>query len=422
MLHSRAMSSSDRIHARYRVETPLPLEKAAAVLAAEQSSGTFVEVPGETGEIKERHGACVEKVVPLETVSKPSLPGSRGGAGKYFRGEVEISWPLENFGVNLPTVLAGVSGNLYELAQFSGLKLLSISVPGSFAASFRGPAFGVEGSRKLCGVTDGPMIGTIIKPSIGLSPTQTAEIVKTLANAGIDFVKDDELMANPPHSPFKKRVDAVTAVINEHAQRAGRKVMVAFNITADFDEMQRNYDYIVNAGGTCAMISINHVGLAATKKICDRGQLAIHAHRNGFGALHRHPYVGVDFPAYAAIWRLAGVDQLHVNGIDNKFWEPDDSVVASIEACRAPMHQLKPLLPVISSGQTGLQAPETYRRIQTTEVLYQAGGGIMAHPLGPAAGVAALRQAWQAAVAGVSLADFAKDHLELREQLGKFGK
>src|SRR5207237_9590970 len=103
--------------------------------------------------------------------------------------------------------------------------------------------------------------------------------------------------------------------------------------------------------------------------------------------------------------------------IANKFWESDDSVVRSIEACLTPMLGGYSILPVISSGQTGLQAPETYRRTMTIDVLYMAGGGIMAHPGGPAAGVAALRQAWEAAVAGIDLDYFAVDHRELRQSI-----
>src|SRR4029079_4914189 len=166
-----------------------------------------------------------------------------------------------------------------------------------------------------------------------------------------------------------------------------------------------------------ARICVNSVGLAGVKKICDQGELAIHGHRNGWGMLNRHPYLGIEFAAYQKLWRLAGVDQIHVNGIANKFWESDDSVVASIEACLKPMLGGFPVLPVISSGQTGLQAPETYRRTKTIDVLYMAGGGIMAHPSGPGAGVAALRQAWEAAVAGTSLTDYGKTHPELRQQI-----
>jgi len=332
-----------------------------------------------------------------------------------------VSWSTENFGRNLPTLVSTLQGNLYELAQFSGLRLLDFTVPASFASAFRGPAFGIAGTRRLTGVEGRPLIGTIIKPSIGLPPERTAAMVRELAGAGIDFVKDDELLADPPHSRFDDRVDAVMRVIDEHAQRTGRKVMFAFNLTDEFDAMQRHYDKLVAAGATCAMVSINSVGLVAVKKLADRGQLPIHAHRNGWGMLNRAPMLGMEFAAYQKLWRLAGVDQLHVNGIANKFWEPDDSVVAAIASCLATEPLGRPLLPVVSSGQWGGQAPETWRRTRTVGLLYQAGGGIQAHPDGPAAGVRALQQWWEAAVAGLSVEEAAATYPLLAKSLAKFG-
>jgi ribulose-bisphosphate carboxylase large chain len=412
----------DRIFATYLIETPMAIEKAAEALAGEQSSGTFVAVPGETQELKQRFAARVEKISPLEISNQPALPGGRGGSGKFQRAQVAISWPVENMGANLPTLVSTIQGNLYELSQFTGLKLLDLEVPASFAKQFRGPKFGVAGCRKLTGVQNRPLIGTIIKPSIGLSPAQTAELVKTLVEAGIDFIKDDELMANPTHSPFDDRVDAVQRIINSHADRTGKKVMYAFNVSDELDAMQRHYEKIVKAGGTCAMISINSVGLAGAKKICDLGALAIHGHRNGWGMLNRHPYLGVEFPAYQKIWRLAGVDQLHVNGIANKFWESDDSVVRSIESCLNPLPGDISILPVVSSGQWGGQAPETYRRTRTVDLLYLAGGGILAHPDGAAAGVNSLRKWWEAAVEGLTLEQAAGKYPELKKSLEKFGR
>jgi ribulose-bisphosphate carboxylase large chain len=196
--------------------------------------------------------------------------------------------------------------------------------------------------------------------------------------------------------------------------------MYAFNISAETDEMLKRYEKIIKSGGTCAMISINSVGMAAVKKICDQRQLAIHAHRNGWGMLTRHPLLGIDFRAYQKLWRLAGVDQLHVNGIQNKFWESDDSVVASIEACLTPMYDHHKVLPVVSSGQWGGQAPETYRRTKTVDLLYMAGGGIMAHPMGAAAGVKALQQAWKAAVDGLSIEEAAAQYPEFAKSVEKF--
>ncbi|MGX7688806.1 ribulose-bisphosphate carboxylase large subunit family protein [Flectobacillus roseus] len=412
----------ERIFATYYIETPFAPEKAAMVLAGEQSSGTFVAVPGETEELKARFAARVEKVTFLETVTTPAIPGAQSPTGQYHRAMVEVSWSIENFGYNLPVMISTLQGNLYEIRQFTGLKLISLEVPASFANHFEGPAFGIEGCRKLTQVYDRPLIGTIIKPSVGLSPEDTAATVKVLAEAGIDFVKDDELMGSTANSPFEKRVDAIMDVINRHADKTGKKVMYAFNISGEIDDMLRRYEKIVNVGGTCAMVSINSVGISGTKKICDQRALAIHAHRNGWGMMTRHPLLGIEFTAYQKLWRLAGVDQLHVNGIQNKFWESDDSVVTSIEQCLKPMLGGYKVLPVVSSGQWGGQAPETYRRTQTVDLLYMAGGGIMAHPMGASAGVTALQQAWKAAVDGLTVEDAAKIYPEFAKSVEKFGK
>ena len=414
------MRSMERIIATYYIETPYTPEKAAAVLAGEQSSGTFVAVPGETEELKQRFAARVEAIELLETVNEPAIPGAVSKEGKYHRAIVKVSWSIENFGYNLPVMVSTLQGNLYEITQFTGLKLMEIELPASFGEQHKGPAFGIDGCRQLTNVYGRPLIGTIIKPSIGLSPGETAAIVKTLSEAGIDFVKDDELLSSAANSNFNDRVDAVMRVINAHADKTGKKVMYAFNISGEMDEMLQRYEKIVESGGTCAMVSINSVGLSATKKICDQRKLAVHGHRNGWGMLTRHPLLGIDFRAYQKLWRLAGVDQLHVNGIQNKFWESDDSVVNSIEACLSEMYDHKTIMPVVSSGQWGGQAFETYRRTKTIDLLYMAGGGIMAHPMGAAAGVIALQQAWKAAVDGLSLEEAAKKHTEFGKSVEKF--
>lgn len=411
-----------RFRATYLVETDLPPARAAEVLAGEQSTGTFVAVPGETAELKARHAARVERITELGTVDGPALPTGRPAAGITRRAEIVVSWPVANVGRSLPALVSTVQGNLYELAGFSGLKLLDLDFPAEWAAGFRGPAFGIDGTRRLAGVTGRPLIGTIIKPSIGLTPEQTAAMVDELVGAGIDFLKDDELMADPPHSPFRERVTAVMRVINRHADRTGRRVMYAFNVSDEAEAMRRHYDDVVAAGGTCAMVSINSVGLAATQQVCGWGALAIHGHRNGWGLLNRHPLLGIAFPAYQKLWRLAGIDHLHVNGLANKFWESDDSVVQSIASCLAEAPLGRPVLPVVSSGQWGGQAPETWRRTRTLDLLYLAGGGIQAHPAGPAAGVRSLRRWWEAAVEGLGAAEAVARYPELEPSWRVFGR
>src|SRR5262249_26847504 len=125
-----------------------------------------------------------------------------------------------------------------------------------------GPQFGVEGTRRQCGVYGRPVIGTIIKPSVGLTPEATAEVVRSLVDGGIDFIKDDELQCDGPHCPFEERVKAGMRVIAGHADRTGKKVMYAANITGEIDDMLRRHDRVVALGGTCVMVSIHSAGLA----------------------------------------------------------------------------------------------------------------------------------------------------------------
>ena len=229
-------------------------------------------------------------------------------------------------------------------------ELIDLELPPAFGAKYPGPQFGIPGTRKLAGVYDQPIIGTIVKPSVGLSPEQTAELVRELGEAGIDFIKDDELQADGPYCPLAARVAAVMGVINRLADKTGKKVMFAFNITDDLDAMLRHHDVVLKAGGTCVMTSLHSIGLPALLELRKRCGLPIHGHRNGWGMYGRHPLLGVEYPAWQKLWRLAGVDHLHVNGLRNKFSEPDDSVVRGIRACLKPMYRPDDtVMPVISS-------------------------------------------------------------------------
>lgn len=413
-----------RILATYLIETSYPLEQASEIMAGEQSAGTFVRVPGETDELRERHNARVESMKELEQVENPSLPGARlaQDAKAYRQACVVLSFPLENIGVSLTQLMSTVAGNLFELAPFSGLRLLDIDVPQPFAEVYPGPQFGIDGTRNLANVYERPLIGTIIKPSVGLTPDQTADLVQTLAEADIDFIKDDELIGNPPYSPLKARVESVMRVINAYADRTGKKVMYAFNISGDLDEMLRQHDIVLNAGGTCVMVNMLSVGLSGVIHLRKHAQVPIHGHRNGWGAISRHPLLGMDYVAFQKFWRLAGVDHLHVNGLDNKFCESNESVIASACECLKPILGGYTVMPVFSSGQWAGQAPDTYRELGGVDLLYLAGGGIMAHPDGPAAGVRSLREGWEAAMQGITLADYAKDHHALQQAIELYGR
>src|SRR5829696_1336346 len=415
--------SQIRIEADYLLETAYDPRRAAEAMAGEQSSGTFVAIPGETPELKARAAARGEVLRILDDeVREPSLPfaaAPKDAPATWRRAHVTLSWPLDNLGPSLPNLLATVAGNLFELKQVSGLRLLDLRLPGAFAERYPGPKFGVAGTRRLAGVETGPLIGTIIKPSVGLGPEDTAALTKTVCEAGIDFIKDDELQSDGPSCPFDERVRAVMRVINAHADRTGKKVMFAFNLTGDLDQMRRRHDFLLAHGATCLMASLNSVGLVGMIELARFSQLPIHAHRNGWGYLSRHPLLGWSYVAWQKIWRLAGADHMHVNGLQSKFAESDESVIASAHACLTPLFDHKPctVMPVFSSGQTARQAPGTYAGLGSADLIVTAGGGIMAHPDGPAAGVARLRRAWEATMAGVPLDEYARERPALAKAL-----
>lgn len=419
------MTENNAVRAVYLIETPLSLERAAYVMAGEQSTGTFVAVPGETDELKRRCAAKIVAIEPLEPVDRPSLPGAarpQEAGGRYRRGKVTLEFPLHNFGPSIPNLMATVAGNLYELREFSGLRLLDLDLPQAFADRYRGPKFGVEGTRKLAGVYDRPIIGTIVKPSIGLSAGELGELVGRLCDAGLDFIKDDELNANPPVAPLEAKVPAVMREIERAADRTGKKTMYAFNITGDIEELKRNHELVLKHGGTCVMVSVQSVGFAGLAYLNSFSELPIHGHRNQWGMMTRHPLLGMEFAAYQKLCRLAGADHLHVNALDSKFYESNESVVRSVQALREPLPGTGSCMPVLSAGQSAATAEATYRELGTVDVMNLAGGGILAHPDGASAGAASMRQAWEAARRGIPAEQYAERHAELRRALEAFAR
>lgn len=406
----------------YRIETPGSVEAMADKIASDQSTGTFVPVPGETEELKSRVAARVLAIRPLEEAAHPTWPEAAPGA-RLHRADVDIAFPLEAIGTDLSALMTIAIGGVYSIKGMTGIRIADMKLPEAFKNAHPGPQFGIPGSRRLTGVEGRPIIGTIVKPALGLRPHETAELVGELIQSGVDFIKDDEKLMSPAYSPLKERVAAIMPRILDHEQKTGKKVMYAFGIShADPDEMMRNHDIVAAAGGNCAVVNINSIGFGGMSFLRKRSSLVLHAHRNGWDVLTRDPGAGMDFKVYQQFWRLLGVDQFQINGIRVKYWEPDDSFISSFKAVSAPLFgDADRPLPVAGSGQWGGQAPETYQRTgRTVDLLYLCGGGIVSHPGGAAAGVRAVQQAWQAAVADIPLDVYAKEHPELAASIAKF--
>ncbi|UKV15601.1 ribulose-bisphosphate carboxylase large subunit family protein [Thalassospiraceae bacterium SW-3-3] len=418
----------DLIEARYLIETPMDPAKIAAIIAGEQSSGTFVRVAGETDELRERCAARVLSVTELDAATEPSLQSAylqaKGIGGPYRRAEVRVGFPTGNIGRNLATLASTVSGNLYDLGEITGLKLLDVKLPASYRDLYDRPVAGTRGTRTRMKVEGRPFFGTIIKPNVGLRTNDIADLVEQLCEAGVDFIKDDEVCANPASAPLTDRIPTVMERVRRYRDRTGRDVMIAFNITDETDAMRRHADLIEDEGGSCAMVSMNWVGLSAMQTLRASTPLVLHGHRNGFGALSRHPLLGMAFPAYQTLYRLTGVDHMHVHGMGGKFCDDDAEVTESARLCGQPLCAGETddiVLPVFSSGQWAGTVPATFDAVGSADFMFLAGGGILAHPSGPAAGIRSLQDAWEACASGQSLDAQAKTSPALAEALAFYG-
>ncbi|MGW3345697.1 RuBisCO large subunit C-terminal-like domain-containing protein [Nonomuraea rubra] len=404
--------------ATYQVVTRLPLEQAVSAIAGEQSTGTFVSVAGETDELRARHSAVVLDMTEIPAPITEALPGSRGDQPLHAA-LVRIGFPLDNTGPSLTNLFPVVAGNLYELRELAGLKLVDLDLPAAFGDAYLPAGFAVDGTRRLVGRPSGVLIGTIVKPNVGLRPSDYVDLVLELGLAGADFIKDDEVNADCPPAPLPQRVRAVTGALDEVERRTGRRPMYAFNISDEPDRMLRNHDLVVAAGGTCVMVNLNVVGFPAVAMLRRHARVPIHAHVTGIGALARHAGLGIGHVAYQKLARLTGIDHLHCGGFHSKFYVTDDDVAAMVEAVRTPLLGGFPCLPVLSSAQWAGTAPVTLERTGTEDLLVLAGGGVLGHPDGPAAGITSIRQAWAATAAGVPLHEV--DSPELVRALERFG-
>ncbi len=409
------------IRVTYRIETSGDPEEMARKIASDQSTGTFTDLPGETEVVRARCAARVDSISFLEPLERPSLPNAEG-QGPFNRADAVVSYPIEAVGTDIAALMTITIGGVFAVRGVGGIRVMNLELPPEWACH-PGPQFGISGSRELMAVPEGPMIASIIKPSLGLLPEETAPIVAELCDAGVDFIKDDEKLMSPGYSPLEARVEALMPILKEHEQKTGKRVMYAFGISsADPDQMMRNHDMVMAAGGNAAVININSIGYGGMSFLRKRSGLCLHAHRNGWDILTRHPGLGMEFRVYQKIWRLLGVDQFQINGIRAKYWEPDESFVRSFRDCMTPIFsEADRPLPVVCSGQWGGQAVDTYERTgRTLDLMYLGGGGVHGHPGGAAAGVQAIRQAWQAARDGVSLDEKAKTHPELAASLAKW--
>jgi ribulose-bisphosphate carboxylase large chain len=328
---------------------------------------------------------------------------------------VRIAYPVELFEPgNMPNMLSSVAGNVFGLKDLKNLRLNEVRIPEEIVTSFKGPKYGITGIRRLVDVHHRPLIGTIIKPKLGLNPKDHAEVAFNAWVGGCDIVKDDENLSSQRFNPFDDRVVKTLDYRDRAEEQTGEKKIYIPNVTSETNEMLKRAQFVVDQGGEYVMIDILSCGFSALQTLRDQDlDIVIHAHRAGHAAFTKNPKHGIAMRVIAKLSRIVGVDQLHVGAAVGKMSETREEVLMSCEALKGKMSRLRKVMPVASGGLHPALVPSLID-IFGIDFVIQAGGGIHGHKDGTVAGAKAMRQAVDATVEHIELEEYAATHRELQ--------
>jgi 2,3-diketo-5-methylthiopentyl-1-phosphate enolase len=397
------------------VKAKTNMMKFAAALAVEQTTGTWLQVPGETPEVREK---CIGRVVGVYETPSYQIEIPKDVDERHF--VIRIAYPWANFGAEFAMMLSTVIGNISSSGK---VKLLDLEFPKSFLNQFQGPKFGIQGIRDLLGVHDRPLLNNMIKPCTGLDPETTAKLAYEAARGGVDIIKDDELIADAPHCPLVDRVKAVMPAIKRADEEKGEKTLYVFNITSRTDKLRDNAYRAIEAGANALMVNYFTIGLDATRMLTEDKNInvPILAHSDFTGAVYESPWSGMSATLIGAkLPRLAGLDMVITLSPYGKFPMMMDTFINAGLQLLAPMHNIKPAFPLPGGGTTQGHVEDLMKKFGNN-VMIAAGGAIHGHPMGAAAGAKAFRQAIDAVLAGQTLSEAGKQYKELGTALNLWG-
>ncbi len=349
---------------------------------------------------------------------------------------IKIAYPQALFEKgNMPQILSSIAGNIFGMKMLKNLRLEDIEFPRGILNSFKGPRYGISGIRQLTRVKDRPLIGTIVKPKVGLNEKQHAKVAYEAWVGGLDIVKDDENLSSMTFNSFRKRIAETVKMKKLAEKQTGEKKIYMPNVTAETMEMLRRADYVKKKGNEYVMIDVLTAGFAAVQTLRNHTNLVIHAHRAMHAVLTRDHKHGISMLCLAKIYRLIGVDQIHIGtaGVGKMGGTKNEIVLIEeeIEDVYIPQEDkerileqrwggIKPTLAVASGGLSPLSLPPVVKAMGNNIVM-QFGGGCHGHPQGTLKGAISIRQALDATMKGISLEEYAKDHIELRQAIKKWG-
>ncbi len=411
------LADGDYIIATYLYQTGarVNIHKLALALSEEQSCGTWVTLPGESDVVRERH---VGRIISIWETPDYECAVPEGVTERNW--VIRIGYPAHNIGPQIPMLLTTVHGNISAAGR---LKLLDLQFPPAYCDHFKGPKFGIEGVRELLGVPERPLTHTMIKPSIGLTPEESAEAFYQAALGGIDAVKDDELVVSHPWSHFLERAKLHAAAAERAFDKTGEKTLCFVNITDRADRLVENAKRAIEAGATALMVNYVTVGISALSILADDPDIDVPllAHLDFSGAMYAAPWAGVSSHLILGkLPRLAGADVVVYPSPYGKFPLLQAKHLRIAQSLTDNFYHIKRTWPMPGGGVHPGMVQLLYGDMGQ-DFMVGAGGAVHGHPKGAAAGALALRQAIDAAIENVPVEEAAKKYPELTAALEQWG-
>jgi ribulose-bisphosphate carboxylase large chain len=390
---------------KYRVTTDLPMEKAAEAIAAEQSTGTWTGISTLNDEVFTKYAAKVT-----------AIDGDM----------VTIAFPEEDFSIRVgavPQILSVISGNLYGLSALKGVRLEDVEFPKGILKQYQGPKFGDAGLREILHRPEKPLVGTIVKPKIGLSPKDTAKYIYEAGSGGLTNGKDDETLVDQAFCPIEDRTKAVAEAL-DRLREEGHYMVHAINISTNGQDVRELAEDVQKWGASQLMIDVLTCGYGAIQAVAEdpKIKVPIHVHRTMHAAMTKDPTNGISMRVIAKLVRMCGGDALHIGTLG--VGKMEGAITEGKQnqlACQSDDVPYKKVMPVCSGGMYPGIVPAVIKAAGTNNLQIQAGGGVAGHPEGVRAGAMAMCQAVDSAFEGVDIEKYAETHHELRLALDRWG-
>lgn len=298
----------------------------------------------------------------------------------YSPDHVVVHYPKEIF-TDQPSInhiLCVLMGGQTDIGHITECRLERLQID-CLKDSFPGPRFGIHGVRTHLRAFNRPLIGGILKPKIGLNAEQTADVCKQMADGGIDFIKEDEILYEPTIKHFK-RIDAVARALQ------GYKVFYAPCVTAD--SYCRNPRLSESLGSNACHLNV-WSSLGAYRTVREGHKFAIHFQKSGEKVWTTGPY-SINPIVLFQLVNLVGCDFAHV-GMYGGY--SGDKITDLKRMCKA----LGNTIPAFSCGAT----PDHVKRLSDwfgKDIMVSAGGYIHGHKKGITEAVKEFREAADKAV------------------------